>query len=138
MNELSYFDSLFDALRDAAPNVYTHAPAFSPKVDVLEEKDSYILEMELPGRCEKDVNIELNQDILTISSVKEDKKEEKSEKNKKYLLKERRCSSFERRFTLPKDVAAESISASFKNGILTINMVKKAEASPKMIEIKAC
>ena len=140
MNELSFFDSLFnDVLGDATPSVIYHAPVSSPRVDVMDKDNSYVLEMELPGRTEKDVNIELEQDTLKISSVQEEKKEDKKDSKKdKYILKERRYSAFERHFTLPKDVDADSISASFKNGILTVNMTKKAIAAPKRIAIEAC
>ena len=98
--------------------------------------------MELPGRTENDVNIELDHDNLTISSKvceeKESKEDKKDKKKTKYILKERRSTSFERRFALPADVDAESIKANFKNGILTINMAKKAIAAPKHIAIEAC
>ena len=139
MNELSFIDSLFNDVMGNTPSVmYTTA---TPRVDVKEEDNAYTLEMELPGRTEKDVNIELDHDNLTIASkVEETKetKEDKKDKKAKYILKERRSTSFERRFTLPADVDAESIKANFKNGILTINMTKKAIAAPKHIAIEAC
>ena len=138
MNELSFIDSLFNDMMGNTPSVmYTT----TPRVDVKEEDNAYTLEMELPGRSEKDVNIELDHDNLTIASkIEETKesKEDKKDKKAKYILKERRSSSFERRFTLPADVDAESIKANFKNGILTINMAKKAIAAPKRIAIEAC
>lgn len=140
MNELSFLDSLFNDVLggDTAPVMY-HANFTTPRVDVKEENDCYTLEMELPGRSEKDVNIELDHDNLTIASKNEETKEDKKEKSKsKYILKERRTYSFERRFTLPADVDGESISANFKNGVLTINMKKKAIAAPKKIMIEAC
>lgn len=140
MNELSFLDSLFNDVMDAAnkSSVYYHTSAFAPRVDVKEEENSYTLEMELPGRCENDVSIELDHDNLTIASKVEETKEDKKEKKNgpKYILKERHCAgSFSRRFTLPNDVDSEAISATFKNGILTINMQKKAIAAPKRIAI---
>lgn len=140
MNELSFIDSLFNDFLggDTAHTMYQTAYA-TPKVDVKEEEGSYSLEMELPGRSENDVNIELDKDMLTISSKKEEKKEDKKEKKtEKYILRERRCSSFSRRFTLPSDVNPEEITANFKNGVLTINMQKKAIEAPKRIAIEAC
>lgn len=141
MNELSFIDSLFNDVLGTTPNVMYKSTLSTPRVDVLEDDKAYTLEMELPGRTENDINIELDHDNLTIASKEE--KEAKSEKNEKkdspkYILKERRCTSFERRFTLPADVDSESISANFKNGILTINMQKKAIAAPKRIQIEAC
>ena len=141
MNELSFLDSIFNDVMgtDSTPVLY-HSGFSAPKVDVKENKNAYTLEMELPGRTEKDVDIELDHDNLTIQSVKEEKKEEKKEgkENEKYILKERRTSAFTRRFTLPSDVDTESINANFKNGVLTISMKKKALAEPKRIAIEAC
>ena len=139
MNELSFIDSLFNDMMCNTPSVMYSASA--PRVDVKEEENAYTLEMELPGRTENDVNIELDHDNLTIASKTEEtkeSKEDKKDKKAKYILKERRSTSFERRFTLPADVDAESIKANFKNGILTINMAKKAIAAPKKIAIEAC
>lgn len=138
MNELSFLDSLFN---DVLGSNTVYVNGSSPKVDVMEEKNAYTLEMELPGRCENDVTIELDHDNLTIASKKEaEEKENKEEKDKseRYILRERRKCCFERRFTLPSDVDLESIQANFKNGILTINMQKKAIEPPKQIAIQAC
>ena len=140
MNELSLIDSLFNDVLDCTPSTIYRAGVSTPRVDVTEEDDAYTLEMELPGRTEKDVNIELDHDNLTISSKVEEKetKEDKKDKKKaKYILKERRYSEFTRRFSLPSDVDEESIKANFKNGILSINMKKKAIATPKKIAIMA-
>ena len=115
-----------------------------PNVDVTENKDSYVLDMDLPGRTENDVSLELNEGVLTISSVKtetkaiEDKsdKEEKAEAEKpQFLLRERRRSDFRRSFTLPKDIDAEAVTAGFKNGVLTVKIPRKAEAAPRKIQI---
>lgn len=138
MNELSFINSLFnDILTDSTSQAVLSYSA--PRVDVKEEDKGYTLEMELPGRTEKDVSIELDHDNLTISSKMEESKEEKKDEKKgKYILKERRTAGFERRFKLPSDVNEEDISANFKNGILTICMGKKAIATPKKIAIEAC
>ena len=138
MNELSLINSLFNDVFDTP--AMCHTTAATPRVDIEEDDKSYTLEMELPGRTEKDVDIELDQNNLTIASSKTEQKEEKKEekKNGKYILKERRSSTFERRFVLPKDVDTEHVSANFKNGILTIFMQKKASEAPKRIAIEAC
>lgn len=137
MNELSLINSLFNDVFDTPSMCYSKAAA--PRVDIEEDEKSYTLEMELPGRSEKDVEIELDQNNLKIASAKTDAKEEKKEEKKagKYILKERRTSSFERHFVLPKDVDTENVSANFKNGILTIYMQKKASEAPKKIAIEA-
>lgn len=139
MNELSLLNSLFNDIMDNSNSYGVYSTYANPKVDVKENENSYILEMELPGKTEKDVDIELNHGNLTISSKDEEvKNEKKDSKNEKYILKERKISKFERRFALPKDVDSEKISANFKNGILTVNMMKKPETSSKKIAIEAC
>lgn len=139
MNELSLLNSLFNDIMDNSNSYGVYSNYANPKVDVKENENSYILEMELPGKTEKDVDIELNHGNLTISSKDEEVKDEKkNSKNEKYILKERKISKFERRFSLPKDVDSEKISANFKNGILTVNMMKKPETSSKKIAIEAC
>jgi len=118
-----------------------------PDVDVTESKDAYTLDMDLPGRTENDVSLELNEGVLTISSEKAETKtiEDKSEKHEKheekgtekpqYLLRERRRTSFRRSFTLPKDIDAEGVTAGFKNGVLTVRIPRKAEVAPRKIQI---
>mgnify|MGYP002856388638 CR=1 FL=1 len=136
MNELSLINSLFNDVFDTP--AMCRPAGVTPRVDIEEDEKSYTLEMELPGRSEKDVDIELDQNNLTIASSKTEEKEEKKEEKKagKYILKERRTSSFERRFVLPKDVDTENISANFKNGVLTILMNKKPSIAPKKIAIE--
>lgn len=140
MTELSLFNSLFnDLLGSTSGSLYSNAS--TPRVDITEENNAYILEMELPGRSENDVTIELDRDSLKIASKQKEKdaNEKKEEKKApKYILKERRSYDFERRFTLPSDVDAESISANFKNGVLYITLGKKAIATPRKIAIEAC
>lgn len=104
-----------------------------PSVDIREEADKYVLEAELPGLTEKDIDVKLENNLLTISSKKEENKEEK--KNG-YLLRERRSTSFSRSFVLPKDVNKEEVSAIFKNGMLTMEINKTPEAKPRTIDIK--
>lgn len=143
MNELALFNNLFDDWDDdcyALPS-FNFKKAFQvPKVDVKEGKDAYTLQMDLPGKTDKDVNIELNNKVLTISSeneTKEDKKEEKAENKEgiKYLIKERSYSKFSRSFTLPEDVDSEKLTAKVQNGVLTVTMPRHAITAPKRIAI---
>lgn len=140
MNELSLFDSLFNNTMDNVFDGYSYRTTMVPKVDVKETKDSYSLDMELPGRTENDVDIEIDRNTLTIASkkeeVKEENKKEKDGSKEKWLIKERRYSSFSRSFQLPEDVDSEGVKASFKNGILNIVMPRKALAAPKRIAIE--
>lgn len=142
MTELSLFNSIFNDLMGTSGNFYSNASA--PRVDITEENNAYTLEMELPGRSENDVTIELERDSLKIASKTSETEEKESDKKKEdkkepqYILKERRIYDFERRFKLPNDVDAESISANFKNGVLSVTLGKKAVAAPRKIAIEAC
>jgi len=104
-----------------------------PSVDVKEEDGKYVLEADLPGINEKDLNVKVEDNLLTISSKKN---EEKETKQKGYLVKERHAFSFCRSFVLPRDVDKDKIEANFKNGVLTLSIAKNPETLPKQIEIK--
>jgi HSP20 family protein len=82
---------------------------------------------------EKDIEVKVEENLLTVSAKKEADKEEK--KNG-YVLRERKSSSFSRSFVLPKEVNRDAIKAEFKNGLLTLTMEKTPKAQPKMIEVK--
>lgn len=141
MNELALFNDLFNGFDDDAylPSFNFKKAFHTPKVDVKENKDNYSLEMDLPGKSEKDVNVELNGNVLTISSEHESKKddENKDKKEGKWLIHERSYSKFSRSFTLPDDVDAAKLSANVKNGVLTVTMPRKALAEAKKIAITA-
>ena len=113
---------------------------YAPKVDVQATKESYELEMELPGLTEKDVTIDLKDREITIASVddaKEEKKEAKEEVKATYLVKERVATHFSRSFTLPDDIDSEGVNAKFQNGLLTITIPRKAESKARRIAISA-
>ena len=105
-----------------------------PAVDVRETESEFLMEVELPGLTEKDVEVKLENTLLTISSKKDEKKEEK--KNG-YVMRERRSTQFSRSFVLPEDVDREKITAEFKNGVLQLTFPKVPAAKPKTIEVKA-
>ena len=109
-----------------------------PSVDVRETEKSYVLEAELPGLDENDIQVRLDGRNLTIESKKvEEKNEEEASKGSEgnYLIQERRISSFSRTFKLPENANPEEVSASFKNGILSLEINKRAEAQAKVIQI---
>lgn len=142
MNELALFNDLFGDFADDGymmPSINLKKAFQTPKVDVKEESGAYTLNMDLPGKTDKDVKIELNHNVLTISSEKKNEKDEKSEKKEegKWLVKERSYQKFSRSFTLPEDVEAEKVSAEVKNGVLTVTMPRKALPEPKRIAIKS-
>jgi len=93
-------------------------------INVYEKENEYTIELSAPGLKKEDIKIELNDDILKISSVVEDKKEDKFDG---YYRKEFRKSSFERNFTIPKDVVKNEISATMNDGILVLTAPKFKE-----------
>ena len=105
----------------------------SPKLDIAELKDKFEIKAELPGMDEKDVNLSLDDGILTISG---EKKSETEEKDKGYFLKECSYGSFSRSIRLPENVADEKIVAQFKKGVLTIDMPKKEPSLAKSRKIQ--
>ena len=146
MNELTLFNDLFDGFGDDGflmPSFNYKKTFVSPRVDIKEDKNAYVMDMDLPGKTDKDINIEFNNNVLTISSEtkseKEEKKEEKAEAKEapKYLIKERSFAKFSRSFTLPDDVEADNITAKVENGVLHINLPRKAIAAPRKIAITA-
>ena len=105
---------------------------FSPKVDIREDEKAYIVEAELPGIDEKDIDVQLNNSVLTI---KGEVKEEHENKDKKNYRMERRYGSFTRSFGLPEEVKADEIKASYKKGILKIELPKDEAKAPKKLKI---
>ena len=103
------------------------------RTDIREEEDAYVLEAELPGLTEKDIEVKVENDLLQISSRKEEKKEEQGTG---YLVRERRSSSYHRSFVLPKDADREKIEAGFNNGLLTLSIPKTAASKARQIEVK--
>lgn len=99
-----------------------------PAVNILEEDNEYRIEVIAPGIDKKDVKINLEDDVLTISS---ERKEENEEKDKHYMRREFNYTAFSRSFVVPEEVDAEKISAEHKNGILTLHLPKKEEVVKK-------
>ena len=141
MNELTLFNSLFNGEVGSLLNMPVYPrTVFLPKVDVKEDSEAYTMEMDLPGRSEKDVDIELDNNTLTISSKQEERneaKETENEEHSRWLIRERRVSSFKRSFTLPEDVNLDALKASFKNGILSVKLPRRALPQPKKIAIES-
>jgi HSP20 family protein len=109
-----------------------------PAMDIQETENSYVLEMDLPGYDEKNIEVHVDGSSLTIASVQEEKQEKKSEENKgTYILRERRLNSFNRSFKLPENADPEAVNAAFKNGILTLQIKKRAETQKRTIQINA-
>jgi len=108
------------------------AGAFVPPVDVYEDEHSVQLKLEVPGIDEKDLDVKVENNTLTVSG---ERKFEKEEKEENFRRVERRYGSFTRSFTLPNTVNTEDINAQYNNGVLTIKLAKRAEAKPKQIKV---
>ena len=106
---------------------------WTPTSDVIETKDDIVIKSELPGIEEKDVNIEIENGML---SIKGERKAEKETEEKGYRRIERAYGSFFRTFTLPPNVEAEKIFASLSNGLLEVHMPKKEGAKPRTVKVE--
>jgi HSP20 family protein len=105
-----------------------------PAVDVSETADKITVKAEIPGMEAKDIEISMVGDTLTI---KGEKKVEREEKEENYHMVERSYGSFSRSMKLPVGVDSDKVDATYKNGVLTVVLLKKEEVKPKPIEIKA-
>lgn len=102
------------------------------RTDIIDEGDKYVLQSELPGFNKEDIKINIKDDMLTISAQHSEEKETKNKNN--YLRKERKFGSFSRSFST-NDIDIEKINASYQNGILELEMPKKAIAESKVKKI---
>jgi HSP20 family protein len=100
----------------------------APAVDVVEKENEFRITAELPGLDDKDIEVSVADDVL---SIRGEKKEEREEKAKNYHLSERRYGSFQRTFQLPAGIDAEKIAANFQKGVLTVTLPKTPEAQKK-------
>ena len=108
--------------------------AWSPSVDIFENKNEIVLEAEMPGVNADDVNISIENNVLTLSG---ERRFEKKDESDNFHRVERSYGSFSRSFTLPSTVSSENAQAEFENGVLRLKLAKREEAKPRRIEIKA-
>ena len=106
--------------------------AWSPSVDIYETENELVLKADLPDVNEKDLDVRVENNMLTIRG---ERKFEQKVKEENYLRIERTYGSFSRSFSLPNTVATEGIKAEYKNGVLTVEMPKRAESKPKQVKI---
>lgn len=129
-NSVFDIDSLFDNFWAplSSGNASVNEGAFAPRVDVTEKKDHYELTAELPGVDKKDIDVTLDNGMLTISA--ESRFENKEEKDGRVIRQERRYGKYTRSFNLGTDVKEKDIKAEFKNGVLTLNVPKVEQKTP--------
>jgi HSP20 family protein len=106
--------------------------AFVPPVDIYDDEHSIQLKLEVPGIDQKDLDVKVENNVLTVSG---ERKFEKEEKEENFRRVERRYGSFTRSFTLPNTVNSEDVSADYNNGVLKVRLGKRAEAKPKQIKV---
>ncbi|HZI68082.1 MAG TPA: Hsp20/alpha crystallin family protein [Hanamia sp.] len=139
MNQWPLFDDFFnrDFFNWGLSN-FSDTNTTVPGVNVKETKDNFEVEVAAPGMDKKDFKIQLDGNLLTISSERSDRREENNE-DEKYSRKEFSYQSFQRSFTLPKDVVdSDKIEAKYENGLLHLVIPKKEEAKqkpPRQIQI---
>jgi len=105
---------------------------FAPPVDVYEDEHNITLKIEVPGIDEKDINVTIENNTLTVRG---ERRFEKDEKEENFHRVERMYGSFTRSFTLPNTVDPEQVSAHYEKGVLKISLAKKTEAKPKLIKV---
>jgi HSP20 family protein len=103
-----------------------------PAMDLIETGEHFVLKADLPGITESDVNIEVENNVLTISG---ERKTEHEEKHEGYYRLERATGAFARSLTLPEGIDAEAVKATFDNGVLEVRIPKPVQAQPRKVQI---
>lgn len=126
-------DSFFDDLWEPDFTLLRFPMVQFPSLDIKEADNEYTITVDAPGYTKEEINIEVKDDILTISSEHKDEKEENKEG---YIYKERSERSFSRSIRIPKNVNAEEVNATLDNGLLTLTIPKKEPVEPRKIKIQ--
>jgi HSP20 family protein len=132
MRDLTGWDP-FQEMTTFAPFVSRPPVTFAPQFEVKETKDAFIFKADLPGVEEKNIEVSLTGNQLTVSGLRE---EEDRHEGENFFADERAFGNFTRAFTLPDGVDGEQVSADLKDGVLTLHIPKKPEHQPKKISIK--
>jgi len=127
------FDNFFQDFDLSPADGGLGVSAFIPAVDVRENEKEVIVKAELPGMEEKDIEVSLADNGLTITG---EKKEEKEENGKGYVRREARYGSFRRIIPLPEGLNQEKVEAAFKKGVLTVTIPRLEEAKARKIAVK--
>lgn len=121
---------LFDTSASRAPESFGD---WSPALDAFEDKDKYVIALELPGMKREDITVTVHDGVLTISG---ERKSEQDVKTGSVHRSERFYGKFTRNVSLPATAKADAVTASYKDGVLKIELPKAEEAKPKSIEVK--
>jgi HSP20 family protein len=123
----------WDPFREMAPFPEERAFTLAPAFDVKETKEAYLFKADVPGIQERDLEVTMTGNRLTVSGKREAEKEEKADR---YYTYERSYGSFTRSFTLPDGADVDHLHASLEQGVLNISVPKKPEVQPKKIAVK--
>ncbi len=132
MNRL--FSTFFDTPTARGGNGSAAARRWIPAMDLIEAGEHFVLKADLPGMSEQDVNIELEDNVLTVSGERRDEHEHKGQG---WHRVERTFGRFSRSLSLPEGVDADAVTASFDRGVLSIRVPKPEERKPRRVEIQA-
>lgn len=127
-------DRVFDRFFEPRWDEFEAVGAWAPKLDVSETKEAFVVKAEIPGVEQKDLSVQLQDQMLTI---KGEKHKEKEEKDEKYHRVERSWGAFTRTIALPAGVDTEKVNATFKDGVLTVKLPKTPAAKGTTIPVKA-
>jgi HSP20 family protein len=119
-------------LQDELDRLFGTQAVWAPALDVQEDKNNFVIRTELPGLKREDIEVSLHDGALLISG---ERKVEKVEEGVEVHRQERYCEKFQRALTLPTPVAADKITAQYKDGVLTVTLPKVEEAKPKKIDV---
>jgi HSP20 family protein len=122
----------WDPFTASSPWALPAAASFAPDFDVKETKESFVFTADLPGVADKDLQVQLSDNRLSVSGKRES---EKTEQHETYYASERSHGSFTRTFVLPEGVDPDKAHAQLKNGVLSIAIPKRPEAQPRKINV---
>jgi HSP20 family protein len=123
---------LFNTFLDTPSGAGNGVRRWLPAMDLVETKDDFVLRVDLPGLSEEDVNIELEDNVLTVSG---ERKTEREERKEGYYRVERASGAFSRSLTLPEGVNADAVKASFDRGVLEVRIPKPEARKPRKVSI---
>jgi HSP20 family protein len=132
-NRINQMNRLFrESYSPEGPEEALTSTSYAPAVDIYEDEHNITLKIDVPGIDEKDIDVRIEGNTLTVHG---ERKIEKEEKEENFRRVERQYGEFTRSFTLPSSVDTGQVNANYDNGVLKIALAKKAEAKPKQIQV---
>jgi HSP20 family protein len=129
----SEIDRLFEAPLTELARTSRFLSGSAPALDIYEDKDNFVVKVELPGMKKEDINLSLHDGSLSISG---ERKSDKKWENAEAYRTERFFGRFQRTVALPAPVAADKVNGQYKDGVLTVTLPKAEEAKPKQIDVQ--